>query len=732
MNEEKSGGGEPPPSEPRLRFTVELKPGETTIVSWKKLLKEHAAKTAGGPSMSAPAAVQPPPPPNANPTLESRIAPGQPAENELKDGHPSRFGAVIEKIERLYMGKHSSDEEDLNDVPDDDQYDTADSFIDDTELDDYFQVDNSAIKHDGFFVNRGKLERINEPASLPSQQPKKRRRKDLANNHSDGDNGQLPNKLVKVGNKAAEKSKKLVARNVGLPHVVALPSVHNEEKKFQHQTNASVSSAKKKSNETKTPVNPSSVANSDASLSSMGNTDRRTPESLPSKTPHNKLNDGVETTNASHDKSAPTQRKSEAAALSSCNGELDRSVQAKEKEGNRERPDLNVSAGKVPMQSPRTPFMQKSLVMQKKDGSSVKTKNTNLEKTIGELEKMVAECRPPSIEAQDVDMAAQAVKRRLPRELKQKLAKVARLAQASHGRITEELINRLMSILGHLVQERTLKRNLKDMVAVGLTAKKEKDDRVQQMKKDVAELIRIRVPYIKSKVLEQQAGGSDDFQEMGNEEKEIIKRKYGMDNTIEDKICELYDLYVDGFDEEAGPQARRLYAELAQLWPNGFMDNHGIKRAVCRAKDRKRALYGRSKDQEKIKPKKLAPKTDATVPADTNAVTQPPPMQEKSVSQPTNHDLTLTSSNKSVPSATSSTATKLPKPDHPKQDKVKAKVSSINPNEKVPAEVLVKKKVKKKPETKLVGSQEQAQNKQAIGPLQKPSPSPPINLDNIS
>jgi len=94
------------------------------------------------------------------------------------------------------------------DVPDDDQYDTEDSFIDDAELvgtfncslhplnffvgicaavssstiivwkwfstmkrltlfvkifllqDEYFEVDNSAIKHDGFFVNRGKLERM--------------------------------------------------------------------------------------------------------------------------------------------------------------------------------------------------------------------------------------------------------------------------------------------------------------------------------------------------------------------------------------------------------------------------------------------------------------------------------------------------------------------------------------------------------------------------------------------
>lgn len=33
-----------------------------------------------------------------------------------------------------FQGKNSSDEEDLNDVPDDDEYDTEDSFIDDAEL----------------------------------------------------------------------------------------------------------------------------------------------------------------------------------------------------------------------------------------------------------------------------------------------------------------------------------------------------------------------------------------------------------------------------------------------------------------------------------------------------------------------------------------------------------------------------------------------------------------------
>lgn len=157
-----SGGG-------RQKFEVELRPGETTIVSWKKLIKDANKAANNKNDNKAPPVVSAPPVPvpipvAANPALDSRIAPvsvqGNPAEDEANDAPPgSHFRAVIEKIERLYMGKNSSDEEDLNDVPDDDEYDTEDSFIDDTKLDEYFQVDNSAIKHDGFFVNRGKLER---------------------------------------------------------------------------------------------------------------------------------------------------------------------------------------------------------------------------------------------------------------------------------------------------------------------------------------------------------------------------------------------------------------------------------------------------------------------------------------------------------------------------------------------------------------------------------------------
>lgn len=47
-------------------------------------------------------------------------------------------------------------------------------------------------------------------------------------------------------------------------------------------------------------------------------------------------------------------------------------------------------------------------------------------------------------------------------------------------------------------------------------------------------------------VAEQQDGSSDDFQEQPNsDEKGVLKGRYSMDNAMEDKICDLYDLYVE-------------------------------------------------------------------------------------------------------------------------------------------------------------------------------------------
>ncbi|KAI8016941.1 Rhamnogalacturonan I rhamnosyltransferase 1 [Camellia lanceoleosa] len=107
-------------------------------------------------------------------------------------------------------------------------------------------------------------------------------------------------------------------------------------------------------------------------------------------------------------------------------------------------------------------------LMQRKEGLNVRPKSTMLEKAIRELEKMVAESRPPTMEVQDADISSQAVKRRLPHEVKQKLAKVARPAQANHGKIWMELVNHLMSIVGRMVQLRTLEieQRILDLLAL--------------------------------------------------------------------------------------------------------------------------------------------------------------------------------------------------------------------------------------------------------------------------
>ncbi|XP_021284564.1 uncharacterized protein LOC110416798 isoform X2 [Herrania umbratica] len=681
------GGGEPSrvvapkvmKAGDRQVFTVELRPGETTYVSWKKLVKDanRGNGSSAAAAMVAVATSAPEPPPNAHPNLQSRIAPGQAAEKETKDEPPpNRFSAVIEKIERLYMGKDSSDEEELDETPDDDQYDTEDSFIDDAELDEYFEVDNSAIKHDGFFVNRGKLERVNEPPVILNQQPKKRRRKDAAKPAGESDDGRVSNKHVKATKMTLGRAEPSLGRN-NSNHSQNLTALNEQYGDAKAQNQLSVSDMK------------------DTEKSKMGVLQSKNVVS-------NKLKDASGSSDVLHqkyhDKNAYLQSKSQHGKPIGNVDELELSVRPREKNGIRELQDTNFSDGKYAMHT------AKSSHMLKKDGSTLRPKSSMLERAIRELEKMVAESRPPAMENQEADNSSQGIKRRLPREIKFKLAKVARLA-ASQGKVSKELLNRLMSILGHLIQLRTLKRNLKIMISTGLSAKQEKDDRFQQIKKEVVEMIKTRVSSLEPKALEQQAGASDDFQEVGSEER-ALKRKFSMDTSLEDKICDLYDLYVDGLDEDSGPQIRKLYVELAQLWPNGLMDNHGIKRAICRAKERRRAMYNRHKDQEKIKRKKmLAPRLEDSVRVESASSALIQHSRERLAPDSGSH--AISSTNKSISSAPAG-AVRTPSPstngsslDRLKQDKLKGISSNAMDEIKVVDGSLPKKKVKRKPEMEL-------------------------------
>ncbi|KAB2037421.1 hypothetical protein ES319_D03G073400v1 [Gossypium barbadense] len=696
----------------RQVFTVELRPGETTYVSWRKLVKDANRANGSSAAASVLTAPAPEPPPNAHPNLQSRIAPGQAAEKEAKDEAPgpNRFSAVIEKIERLYMGRDSSDEEELDETPDDDQYDTEDSFIDDAELDEYFEVDNSAIKHDGFFVNRGMLERVNEPPAIPNQQPKKRRRKDTSKPPSESDDGHVSNKHVKTVKVTAGRVEPSHGKNNSnsAQNLTTLSEQHGDVK-AQNQLSVSGVPSKKKSSETRVALDSSAflkVPNGDTSvpLADVKDTEKSKMGFVQSKNVvSNKLKDATGSSDVLqqkyHDKNAYAQSKSQHGKRISNADELEQSFRPREKSGIRELPDANISDGKHAMQT------AKSSHMSKKDGSTLRPKSSILEKAIRELEKLVAESRPPAVENQEADASSQGIKRRLPREIKVKLAKVARLAAASQGKVSKELLNRLMSILGHLIQLRTLKRNLKVMISMGVSAKQEKDARFQQIKKEVIEMIKTRIPSFETKILEPPPGASDDFQETGSEER-VNRRKFGMDATLENKICDLYDLYVDGLDEDAGPQIRKLYVELAQLWPNGMMDNHEIKRAICREKERRKARYNRCKEQEKVKGKKIvALGLEESVRVESALSAQPQHTRERLATDSASQ--VLPSTNK-LTSSTTAAAVQIPGPstngsslDRVKQEKLKGISSNAMEEIKVADSSLPKKKVKRKPETEL-------------------------------
>ncbi|XVF61073.1 hypothetical protein PTKIN_Ptkin08bG0099800 [Pterospermum kingtungense] len=494
--------------------------------------------------------------------------------------------------------------------------------------DECFQDEKLTVKQNGSFVNSEKLECINEP-ELPMAQQSRKRSKNTVEAQGEKVDDHAPCKLAKV----EQGRLKFAARNALLEEQSSallqnLAANSEQDQKLHKLLTSPVRSIKKPANTGAKSENSSypGISNNDASISPLNSKDA---EKYRSVTIHS--SDIGNTTNfvATHqkyqEKNSCKQLESPVRKSMTHNNEEGVSTKVEQKEKRAtcgELPDLNL---------PVYPVQQEKSPVQSKDVSNSRPKGTMLERAIRELEKVVAESRLSTMEVQDMDASSAATKRRLPREVKQKLAKVARLAQSSHGKISEELINRLMNILGHSMQLRTLKRNLREMVLLGLSAKREKADRFQQMKMEITEMIKLQAA-------KQRDVATGDLPEvLGSEEQVVLKEQYSMDNDMEDKICDLYDLYVQGMDEDKGPQIRKLYVELAELWPNGIMDKHGIKSAIHRAKERKRALC----EYDKVTRKKSAQKMEVGVRGDASSISQLQVVQERHTSESSSHILAL-------------------------------------------------------------------------------------------
>ncbi|KAL2538458.1 HUN domain-containing protein [Forsythia ovata] len=93
---------------------------------------------------------------------------------------------------------------------------------------------------------------LGEPTSLPNQQPKRRRLKDLAKSPGGSGDGPNPSEQVKIGNKGRKAAWMIERNSTSEWHRVPIPNVQGEEVQFQALTSAPEVSSKKKTADTKT------------------------------------------------------------------------------------------------------------------------------------------------------------------------------------------------------------------------------------------------------------------------------------------------------------------------------------------------------------------------------------------------------------------------------------------------------------------------------------------------
>ncbi|KAH7289746.1 hypothetical protein KP509_30G017500 [Ceratopteris richardii] len=429
----------------RERFYVELKPGETTFVSWRKLLRE--SQKSEGLLFSCCEA-----PTHAQSTLQACVASDIVSSDQSLNVHsllPSssnRLGSVIGKIEGLYQ--RSTSDEEFHDFMDEVKYDARDPFVPDTEL----GMENAKLKHSGFFINRGKLE-TEVKVTLHIADGSKMKEKKKLNN---GEEVKVVKSIVRL--KAAAR---------GLPPTNGLSP--SSKSAILVGKNKSVCDLGREMGEA---VAMTVVAKE---LNVAGCNDLFISDIAGNKTENKLSKDGF-----SGDKMAVERVEGRISGKHIPVGFFDMNGPFVKDDAVGFEPNERLSISGVESKSiqkdfedenrKESPLRQKILTLLGKDESLGHNRRTALEKAFLELERDVAELYPPSLATREPE---QGKRNRLPRDLKQKLAKVARLA-AKQGQITDDIIERLMGILGHVIRERTLKRHLKRhlkmMIEMGVPA----------------------------------------------------------------------------------------------------------------------------------------------------------------------------------------------------------------------------------------------------------------------
>ncbi|KAH7289747.1 hypothetical protein KP509_30G017500 [Ceratopteris richardii] len=358
--------------------------------------------------------------------------------------HPLQIVSV-QSLEKL---RGFISDEEFHDFMDEVKYDARDPFVPDTEL----GMENAKLKHSGFFINRGKLE-TEVKVTLHIADGSKMKEKKKLNN---GEEVKVVKSIVRL--KAAAR---------GLPPTNGLSP--SSKSAILVGKNKSVCDLGREMGEA---VAMTVVAKE---LNVAGCNDLFISDIAGNKTENKLSKDGF-----SGDKMAVERVEGRISGKHIPVGFFDMNGPFVKDDAVGFEPNERLSISGVESKSiqkdfedenrKESPLRQKILTLLGKDESLGHNRRTALEKAFLELERDVAELYPPSLATREPE---QGKRNRLPRDLKQKLAKVARLA-AKQGQITDDIIERLMGILGHVIRERTLKRHLKRhlkmMIEMGVPA----------------------------------------------------------------------------------------------------------------------------------------------------------------------------------------------------------------------------------------------------------------------